>query len=79
MNNGILRCLKIRGLKESELVSALEVFGAQRLQVSRYVVVISINNSIDALLTWMTVIQNHYRRLGPPYFAASHVLEHSQR
>lgn len=56
MNNGISRCLKILGLKGSELVSALDVLGAERLPVTRFVVVISANNLIDALLTWMSVV-----------------------
>lgn len=36
MDKVILRYLRIRGLKESELKSALEVFGRDRLKVTRY-------------------------------------------
>jgi hypothetical protein len=35
MDDVILQCLRIRGLKERELASALEVFGEDRLQVTK--------------------------------------------
>lgn len=37
MDDVVLQCLRIRGLKERELSSALEMFGGERLQVTRYV------------------------------------------